>query len=63
MRSSVERRPVIPGRVEGTSPESITAEFSEQTLMPILKRPVVMDSGFRALRGPGMMDQKYLSHT
>jgi hypothetical protein len=37
MRSSVERRPVIPGRVEGTSPESITAEFSEQTLMPILK--------------------------
>jgi hypothetical protein len=63
MRSSVERRPVIPGRVEGTSPESITAEFSEQTLMPILKDLWLWIPGSALCAAPGMMDQKYLSHT
>src|SRR5216683_7357980 len=45
---------VIPGRAGGASPESILPEERNVLTCASLERPVVMDSGFVAVRRPGM---------
>jgi len=53
MAETAKARAVIPGRAKGASPESITPGHAAVRRIRSA-RIVVMDSGLRAARGPGM---------